>query len=129
MSDEPLDLEPPLARRPDYLEATDGACFVQAQPMCGMPECRHYDPRFEYHCVPLDCGHHGERTLEAVAAIEGITRERVRQIEVKALRRFALHLPRDIAEQYGGPNVRKLLALAGQEGYRHRSTVDLFAEV
>lgn len=75
------------------LPSTWGDCQAQALGTAANPcphgRCRHALPAGG--CVLAFVDEHPEgATLEAVGAVWGVTRERVRQIEAKALRKLAL---------------------------------------
>lgn len=106
------------------LPATRGDCVDGPRP-CPLVRCHHHlaievTPRgslrwrhpgrevweLEHTCV-LDLADQGERTLEQVAQLLGLTRERIRQIEARAL----AVLPRD--------RLRELVDSEGARGRRH----------
>lgn len=69
-----------------------------------------------YTCV-LDESDRGGMTLEAVGALTGITRERVRQIEAIALRKIRNHTDRkhfDSAPDHEASGARRTLPAAGR---------------
>ncbi len=53
----------------------------------------------EYSCV-LDLADRRDATLEEIGLVMGVTRERVRQIEVKALRRVSHWRKRHLLEDF-----------------------------
>ena len=72
--------KPPLTR---------GDCIDGMRP-CPWLECRwNLGPRGDYGCV-LDVADRGGSTLQEVADCLAVTRERIRQIELKALRKLSV---------------------------------------
>lgn len=60
--------------------------FNEARP-CLVTQCRHHLSGIDHSCA-LDVADEGEHTLEEVAEIMNLSRERIRQLEWRALRKL-----------------------------------------
>lgn len=77
--------------------ATRGECEEGARP-CAYVMCRHHlgvDAQANGETCSLDVADRGEHTLEEVSAFFGLTRERIRQIEARALLKLAIGIGTD----------------------------------
>lgn len=88
------DAAPPRREGPRRLPLTRGDCLDGPRP-CPYIECRHHmladlpdDDMVDGHTCSLDSAVLGPMILEDVARVLGVTRERIRQIEDKAIKRL-----------------------------------------
>lgn len=93
--EEPTPEEPSRDEPEPQLPLTRSECLPDGSNSsrpCGYVKCRHHLSSNSEHSCSLDLAELGGMTLDEVGQVMGVTRERVRQIEVEALRKFRLRV-------------------------------------
>ncbi len=92
--EEPIPEEPSRDEPGSQLPLTRSECLPDGSNSsrpCGYVKCRHHLNNSKHSCS-LDLAELGGMTLDEVGQVMGVTRERVRQMEVEALRKFRLRV-------------------------------------